>query len=276
MRTVDKAMTLMGMFSRGSPEIGLSDLASRAKFDKATTHRLLASLAKHGLVEQNLQTKKYHLGPSVLRLAILREATVPMEKIVEPAVRRLVEVTGETSCFNLVAGDALSTACIIECPQANRVILDRGGVLPFHGTASGIAVLAFLPPQAFNKVMTRPLGTFTKATVTDKAILQKLIDNARRTGIGVANQSFENDVHGVAAPVFNTSGIPIGAVAVLTPASRVSRAVDAKNREAVLRAAIDLTRAFGAQAHPNILKAAANFSKRASATSSSAGDGVES
>jgi len=75
MRTVDKAMNLLNYFSTEKPEYGLSELAREAGLDKATTLRIMVSLARHGFIEQHPETKKYRLGNSVLRLARIREAT---------------------------------------------------------------------------------------------------------------------------------------------------------------------------------------------------------
>ena len=84
MRTVDKAIELLGLFSEREPEIGLSEISRRAKFDKATSRRLLLALAKHGMVEQNPDDRRYRIGPGVLRLARVREATMPLAAIVQP------------------------------------------------------------------------------------------------------------------------------------------------------------------------------------------------
>ena len=47
MKTVDKAMTVLGQFSLENSEIGLSELSRLACLDKAATRRLLVALGKH-------------------------------------------------------------------------------------------------------------------------------------------------------------------------------------------------------------------------------------
>jgi len=53
MSTVEKAISLLNLFEE-EPEWGLSDLARRSKFDKATTRRLLVALSNCGLIDQRL------------------------------------------------------------------------------------------------------------------------------------------------------------------------------------------------------------------------------
>jgi DNA-binding IclR family transcriptional regulator len=103
-------------------------------------------------------------------------------------------------------------------------------------------------------MLMQPRVKHTKETAVEREAFQKRIDSARGTGIGVADQSFEDGVYAVAAPVFDSSGFSSGAVAVLMPVSRLSKEVDALNRAAVLRAAIDITRSFGAEPHPALQK----------------------
>ena len=83
MKTVDKAMTVLDQFTLENREVGLTELSKLAGLDKAATRRLLLALAKHGFVEQARETRKYRLGLGFLRLARVREATVPMERVAQ-------------------------------------------------------------------------------------------------------------------------------------------------------------------------------------------------
>src|SRR3954469_10254934 len=147
MKTVDKALALLTYFGLRTPELGLSDLARLADVDKATTLRLLNSLKKNGFVEQDPRSKKYRLGSAVLRFARVREASFPMVSVMQPVLERLAAETGET-----VHGTLASTSCLITIgsaspPRMSRVYIDPSQEIPFHATASGIAYLAFAPPE---------------------------------------------------------------------------------------------------------------------------------
>ena len=147
MQTVDKAMTLLAFFSPAEPEIGLSELARLASFDKAATRRFLVALAKHGFIEQNGENRKYRLGSAFLRFARIREASLPFTSIVQPVLEKLAAETGETAHASLLAGDSLSTIGIAVPQRATRVYIDPSQPLPLHATASGLACLAFGDPQ---------------------------------------------------------------------------------------------------------------------------------
>ena len=257
MSTVDKALELLNFFSERDPEIGLSEIARRSGYDKATTRRLLVSMERQGVVEQDLRSKKYRLGPALIRLARVRESTHPLESVVNTVLERIVEETGETAHFSLIAGGALATVGMKESPRANRVSLERGERLPLHATASGLAFLAFAPRDQVKRALARELRAHTDRTITDPDGLRQMIEAVKRSGIAVSNQGYETDVFGMAAPVFDGSGFARGAVAVATPKSRMNATVETTNSTALRQAAVELTRALGASPHPVLLGVAA-------------------
>ena len=247
--TVDRALTLLDLFSESRPESGLSELARLAGYDKATTRRFLVALGNHGYVEQDPESRKYRLGAALLRLANVRETTFPVTDLVLPILNRLRDSTAETAHFSLVAGNSMATVMIAESPRANRVSLEQGERLPLHSTASGIAWLAFAPDKTVQRILAKPLKPLTSKTETDPERLRKQIETARVNGFAVADQSHEDDVHGIAAPVFNANAHASGAIAVATPASRVTPETAQQIQMAVHQAALEITNVLGGKPH---------------------------
>ncbi len=254
MKTADKTLRLLGFFTEFTPELGLSELARIAGLDKATTHRLLTTLARHGFVEQLGDSRKYRLGAELLRLAHIREATVPVASVIQPVLEKLAADTGETAHASVVAGNHLATVGIVESSRTTRVNIESGLRLPFHATASGIAFLAFSPDTFIARVLDGGLESFTDMTLTDADKLNGQIAAAREAGVGIIDQGFEMDVVGIAAPTFDWSGNAVGAVAVATPSSRMTDAVKDANSAAVIRAAVAITRGMGAKPHPLLIE----------------------
>ena len=136
-----------------TPELGLTEIARLSQLDKATTLRLLASLRKHGIVEQNSETKKYRLGSSLLRLARIREASFPLVSVVQPVLDRLTAETGETAHAALAAGPSMISIGNAQPARTTRVYVDPTQELPYHATGSGLAFLAFSPPEVVSEIL---------------------------------------------------------------------------------------------------------------------------
>lgn len=245
--TVDKALELLNLFTQARAHLGLSQIARLAALDKATVHRMLGSLAKHGLVEQDEYSRLYRLGAGTLRLARNREACFPTTALVEDTLTDLAAKTGETCHASLIAGGQLATIGLVPGTKAIHVTLDAGEALPFHATASGLACLAFLPSTQFNTIMKRKMTAYTPNTPLTVEAVERAVADVRQLGFAMSDQGYEADVYGIAAPVFSETGFSCGAVAVATPSHRMTTEFKRQILLAVIDAAILLTRRMGAE-----------------------------
>ena len=245
--TVVKALMLLEHFSEDEPELGLSELARRSGVDKAAVHRMLGAMAETGLVEQQADTRLYRLGAGVLRLARVRETAFPISSIVQPVLDTLSAETGETAHASLISGRALANIATCESKKGNRVSLVAGEVLPYHSTASGLAVLAFGGDALLTRVLSSTLEVRTRFTVTDASELRSRVDMVRERGFSESDQTNEEDVHGTGAPIFDRTGAACGAVSVSTPSHRMTDEQRHRTIGAVLRAAFAITDGLGGQ-----------------------------
>ncbi len=247
MQTVDKAFELLSLFTTWQVQLGLSDIARQSKFDKATARRLLLSLAKHGFIEQDIKSRRYRIGPGVLRLAKLREASVPLDAIVQPILKQLTDDTGETAHFALLAGGTVSTVAVSECSKSNRVSMALGESLPMHATATGLSILSYFDQAARNAIAANFSSKFTPHTPTDDAEISALLKYGRSNGFVVNRGFYEADVCSIASPIFNPSCQPLGAIAVATPISRFTASLEENIRVSVITAAAEITSQVGGQ-----------------------------
>lgn len=235
MSTVEKAVSLLELFSAAQPEVGLSDLARRSGFDKATTRRLLVSLAGRGIVEQDATSRRYRLGAGLSRLARIRDTHFPFVPVAAPLVRELAEETSETVHLSEFGAGSLLTVFVALSPRANRVNVDVGQILPLHGTASGLAFLAFSRPETLTAYVEHPLATFTAYTVTQRDRITEAVKAAAECGYSRSAQGYEEGVHSVAAPILGADGYAIGTLAVASPVSRVDDTLAVIQGEAAKR-----------------------------------------
>lgn len=254
MSSATKALALLSLFSAARPEIGLSQLCRIAKRDKATTYRHLQALETAGFIEQNPATKQYRLGPAVMHLAQVREATVPRKEAAKTALATLAETTGETAHVTVLSGTTVYGLCECESPQHGiRAVMDIN-IFPLHATASGLCALAFGPDELFDVAMTK-LESFTPDTPTTDVELRGLVEDIRTTGFSTASRSFEAEIKGIAAPIYDHTGILAGAVSVASVASRFTPELDSTIKSELILAARDITRNWGGHI-PHELEAA--------------------
>lgn len=246
MGTVTKALSLLHLFNHARTEIGLSDIARLSGLNKATAHRMLRELQAEGFVEQTGGDRAYRLGSAVLRLAALREASVPLLSVSREILQELCDATGETAHLSMVQGGRLVTLAHAYSPaHATKVTMDDAEVLAFHATGSGLAVLGFAGPAFVETILAGPLPALTERTLTDPGRIRTALAEVRDTGIAESIGGFEAEVHSNAAPVFGPDAAPIGAIAVAAPMTRMTPVRRSLIRDRVKTAASALTRRLG-------------------------------
>jgi DNA-binding IclR family transcriptional regulator len=246
MGTISKALELLNLFSRSRPAIGLGQFVRLTGRDKATLHRHLVELEANGFLEQDAKSRAYRLGPAILRLTGVREATHPVRSALRPIVTRLSEEVGELVHASLLQGDQLSPALHADpCLHGTQVHFDEAELLPLHATSSGLAVLAFGRPGLLEEVLSHELAPFTATTVTRPETLRTLVDAVRSAGYSRNHSAFDAEVASQGVPIFGPEGHAVGALSVAVPSVRTSEAKLDQMLPALARGVIEATRALG-------------------------------
>ncbi|MEY3306973.1 MAG: hypothetical protein RLZZ413_1011 [Pseudomonadota bacterium] len=253
MGTTSKALTLLDYFTRSKPQIGLSELARLSGANKATCYRLMTELVEHGLVEQIAATKEYRIGPAVLRLAAIREATVPTREAALPMLQALAAATGETAHMShLVAGQLVTLAFAYPAAHGMRVMMEDADRLPFHSTSSGHAVLAWSHEDAVARVLEGPLSTAQGLVPVSGRDLRDRVARARALGWASTANTFEADVSSFAVPLFDAQGAVQGAVAVAAAGPRLTEAARENIPRLLIATARDIMALWGGLIPPDL------------------------
>jgi len=254
--TISKALELLNHFSRTRPEIGLGEFVKLSGRDKATTHRHLVELAANGYLEQHPNTRAYRLGPAVLRLSGVREATNPMRTLLRPIVSSLATEVGELAHASLLQGKVLSPVFHAD-PRVHgtQVHFDEAALLPLHATSSGIAVLAFAPAEFRRKILSGKLDAYTPNTPIDADSLSRIVEDVRRSGLSQLDRAYDDEVASQAAPIFDASNEVIGAISVAVPTVRAGADRLRGIAGPLVEAARTATRSLGGT-YPEFIRAA--------------------
>ncbi len=244
MSTVSKAIDLLNWFSVERAEIGLAEFQRLSGRDKATTYRYLSSLEASGLLEQDDVSRAYRMGPAVLRLAHIREVTVPRRAGVRLVLPRVADITGETAHASVLQGSSLVTLEEHSSTRYSARVVLGESALPLHATASGIAVLGFSEPS-FRSQALKNLQRFTEFTHTRVEQVEADIQNVMDTGFGLCDQGYECGVFGMATPLFDSTDKVAGAVAVASVTSRMDDVLSNLIKSELINAAREITRSWG-------------------------------
>jgi len=213
-RSVDRAAALLLALGEWAGEAGVTELARRLGLHKSTASRLLATLQRRGLVEQDEETGKYRLGLVVIRLAERAERTLDLRGIAQPELERLARATRETVTLGILDGDACLTVAQVDGPNMVACPDWTGRPTPLHCVATGKVLMAALAERDVMRIARPGLPASTARTITSLESLMEELARVRRRGYATAFSEWIDGTNGVAVPVVDARGRVIASIAV--------------------------------------------------------------
>jgi len=221
-RSVDRAAALLLALGDCPAEAGVTELARRLGLHKSTASRLLATLERRGLVEQDEESGKYRLGLVVIRLAERAERTLDLRSIALPELERLARTTRETVSLGVVEGHACLTIAQVDGPNMVACPDWTGRTTPLHCVASGKVLLAAMAERDVLRLARPGLAARTERTITGLEALLEELARVRRRGFATAFSEWIEGTNGVAVPVADARGRVIASIGVWGPSFRVT------------------------------------------------------
>jgi IclR family pca regulon transcriptional regulator len=226
-QSLERGLAVLCAFTPDRPALGITELARDLDLTRSTTHRYAATLASLGFLEQDDSTRKYRLAPRVLDLGFSTLGSLGLREIAAPHLRRLTDATGHTS--NLAIRDDTDVILIDRVRGRSgryhhlEFTLHVGSRIPAYCSATGKALLAFLPRSDLDQLLERvDLVQRGPRTVTDKHALLAELEQVRRTGLAVNDEELEAALRSIAVPVRARSGEVVAAINVAIPWSPVA------------------------------------------------------
>jgi len=139
---VDRALTILDVFTEGDQSLTLTEISKRAGFYKSTTLRLAESLEKFGYLRR-LEDGAYRLGPKPLYLGSLYQKHFRTGEFVPQVLRKVVGEVQEGASFFVRDEDKRVCLHRVDSPRAIRDSIHEGDTLPLNIGASGHVILAF-------------------------------------------------------------------------------------------------------------------------------------
>jgi DNA-binding IclR family transcriptional regulator len=143
-----------------------------------------------------------------------------------PFMGRLLGRFEQTVNLGILDLDQILYAEIAEGLRSIRMAATVNTYAPFHSTALGKCILAFLDGDELERIVRkRPLSKLTSKTITSVPALMRHLRRVRERGYAVDNEETERGARCVAAPIFNSGGRPVAAISVSGPITYVKGGV---------------------------------------------------
>jgi DNA-binding IclR family transcriptional regulator len=245
-----QALALLLAMARQPGPVPAAALARDLGLPRSTTYHLLTELARAGFVVHLPEERRYGLGVSAFELGSAYLRQEPLARLARPVLGRLVDAVGQSAHLAVLHGREVLYVVEERAPGRPPLVTDVGVRLPAQLTASGRAVLAYLPPPHV-RALFPDAGAFVDRHGTGPRALSQLrrvLSGVRTAGYATEDGEVTPGFASVAAAVFDHTGHPVAGAAVTFPAEAVGQPARDALAQRVLRAAAELTRRIGG--HP--------------------------
>jgi len=98
-----------------------------------------------------------------------------------------------------------------------------GQRLPAFSTASGKAILAFLPQEKVKEILEKGMPLYTPSTIPAQDAFLENMKLTSLKGYSLSLQEIEDGINAVAAPILDSDRFPVASISVAGPAYRLSK-----------------------------------------------------
>jgi len=201
---------------------GVRELARTLGLPVTTVQRALETLLEAGWAVRS-EKGAWALSSRCAAIGARAGTAGALRELAGPAMLRLQRVSDESVRLWAREGDRVLLVASLDSHQLVRYVSPpTGTTLPLHASASGKAILAFLPEREREAVLAGPLEKVTEATIVDRAELERNLAQVRERGYSETYHEARRDVGGVAAPVFDATGRPVAALSLALPMHRLT------------------------------------------------------
>jgi DNA-binding IclR family transcriptional regulator len=219
-QAVERALAVLRCFEVADGDLGVSDVAARTGLSVSTSHRLIQALRTAGLLAQDPNTDRYHLGAGAVALGRRAEARLGFDDLL-PHLIELGATTGESISLGTRVAAEVLIALHVDSVQPLRFDQTPGTRVPIHASGIGKALLAFSADPAAEVAALGPLEPFTTATLTDPAALLEDLTLTRARGWALNDGERHVGVRTMAAALLGPEGLAWAGVAIQGPLARL-------------------------------------------------------
>jgi IclR family transcriptional regulator, KDG regulon repressor len=219
--TLSRAIAILDCFSAESPQLGVREVARRVNLSHSAAGRLMQAMRDMGILNQDANTSLYSMGSRPLVWAGVYASNLDVRNVALPFIHELHHDTQETISLYLMEGNERVCVERLESPQNVRIVARIGRRLPLYAGSAGKVFLAFLPVARRDEILaSTDFVPLTPRTIVDREVLISELDIIKKQGYSVSKGEWLMDASGVAAPIFDQTGLVIAAMTISGPGQR--------------------------------------------------------
>ena len=219
--SLQRGLRLLQLFSSAEYGLTANQVAKLSALPVSTVHRFLVNLENSGFLACSNEGQ-YHLGMACFSLGHAALSQMDVRRRSFRYLQQLNQQTRET--VHLTVRHGLSAVYVekLDSPEPLRIFSRIGGAVPLYCSGVGKIMLAFLPDQEREQVVSQlELNRRTPHTVGSVQELHAQLLKIRKNGFAFDLEENEIHIRCIAAPIYDHTGAVNASLSVTAPAVRM-------------------------------------------------------
>ena len=220
-RALARGMAVLRVMSDGGAPLPLTEIATRTELALPTAYRIVRTLVADGFLVET-ESGAYGLGVAALRLGFAAMGGMDLNRVAEPALRKLARNTNET--VNLGILDDVQTLYLQRIRNTDLVTADVrvGSFLPAAASSMGKLLLAYLPDPVVEDRLSRLDYAYPQGPNAIRSVkaFRREIDVIRGRGWASQDEELAYGLRSIATPICDHTGAVVAAANIAVPAGR--------------------------------------------------------
>lgn len=234
-QSVIKAMKLLDLFTEGTHELTLKEIAVKADIPKPTAYRLLSSLESSGMLykmKESEHDSRYRLGLKLLELGQIVSEQLELRDIALPYMEKLAHEINEVIHLVIINQDKATYIEKVESTKALRLFTKIGKSVPLYIGSGPKLLLAYLPEEKQDGIINgSDIYSLRDHHLMDRNKLKKELSTIRKEGYAYSIGEQDADTTGISYPLYDYNNQVIAALTI----SGLSSYFEGKSLETIKR-----------------------------------------
>ncbi len=218
-----RALSILDCLAETEDGAALTELAQRVGLSTSTAHRLLMTLEQERYVHFDAERKLWSVGVQAFVAGSAFMHSRNLAAVARPAMRTLMEQSGETVNLAIADEDQALYLAQVECRQVMRAFAKPGGRVPLHCSSVGKALLAAMPDAQVARILHRTgMVRMTPRTIATPLALRDELARIRERGYATDDEEHAVGLRCAAAVIHDEFGEPVAALSVSGPMARIA------------------------------------------------------
>lgn len=220
-QSLEKGLAVLRAFDASHRTLTLAELAELTGMTKGSAQRTVHTLQVLGYVGKHPRTRRFQLLPRAMEIGANYLVGHPLVQVAHPYLAQLAHASGETANVTEPVGqDMLYLAQLITSKHI-PVFTPVGMRIPMYCSSCGRAYLSTLADEEVRRILQASArAARTRHTLTDVEAIFAQVQQCRQVGYATNSEELFLGDMGLAAPLVDRQGQPVGALHLSPPTSR--------------------------------------------------------